>query len=51
MAEALGSSISELVRLQLDPLLTVPRQIHALNASAIREGGLDPDNVPDWPAP
>ena len=47
MAEALGSSITELVRLQLDPLLAVPRQIHALNASAIGEGGLDPDNVPE----
>jgi hypothetical protein len=50
LAEALGSSITELVRLQLDPLLAVPRQIHALKASAIGEGRLDPDNVPDWPA-
>lgn len=33
------------MRLQLDQLLAVPRQINALNASAIREGRIDPDNV------
>jgi signal transduction histidine kinase len=46
LAEALGTSITEQVRLQLDQLLAVPRQINALNASAIREGRLDPDDFP-----
>jgi len=44
LAEALGTSITEQVRLQLNQLLAAPRQINALNASAIREGRLDPDN-------
>lgn len=46
LAESLGTSITEQVRLQLDQLLAVPRQINTLNASAIREGRLDPDDFP-----
>jgi len=46
LAEALGSSITELVRLQLDQLLAVPRQINVLNASAIREGASIPTTFP-----
>lgn len=44
LAEAVGISITEQVRLQLNQLLAAPRQINSLNASAIREGRLDPNN-------
>ena len=44
LADALGSSISEQVRLQLDQLLSAPPQINALNSRAIAEGFLDPGN-------
>jgi signal transduction histidine kinase len=45
LADALGNSISEQVRLQLDQLLNAPPQINALNGRAIAEGRLDPGNL------
>ena len=45
LADALGRSISEQVRLQLDQLLTAPPQINALNGRAIAEGRLDANNL------
>lgn len=44
LAAALGRSISEQVRRELDILLEAPRLITRLNAAAIESGQLDPQN-------
>ncbi|MFM7266461.1 MAG: HAMP domain-containing protein [Cyanobium sp.] len=44
LAGALGQSISEKVRRELDRLLEAPRLINQLNGEAIENGELDPEN-------
>ena len=46
LAGALGQSISEKVRRELDRLLEAPRLINQLNGEAIENGQLDPENFP-----
>lgn len=46
LAAALGRSISDQVRRELDILLEAPRLITRLNAAAIESGRLDPQNFP-----
>ncbi len=46
LAGALGQSISEKVRRELDRLVEAPRLINQLNGEAIENGQLDPENFP-----
>lgn len=46
LAGALGQSISEKVRRELDRLVEAPRLINQLNGEAIEHGQLDPENFP-----
>jgi signal transduction histidine kinase len=46
LASALGQSISDQVRQELDHLLETPRLLTELNGAAIDSGQLDPENFP-----
>ena len=46
LAGALGQSISEKVRRELDRLVEAPQLINQLNGEAIENGQLDPENFP-----
>ncbi len=47
LAGALGRSISQQVRQELDTLLQAPRLLTQLNGRAIESGQLDPENFPE----